>query len=50
MDLAVPFYHHELVKRALVMAADDAKHDQSLLKLLASLAQSGEINQVNSLM
>jgi programmed cell death protein 4 len=48
MDLAVPFYHHELVKRALIMAADDweGKHNQPLLlKLLTTLSQSGEINQ-----
>ncbi len=43
----MPYYHHELVKRALVMAADDSKgHDSPLLlKLLSELASSGAINQ-----
>ena len=47
MELNVPYYHHELVKRALVMAADDSKgHDSPLLlKLLFELASSGAINQ-----
>lgn len=47
MELNVPYYHHELVKRALVMAADDSKdHDAPLLlKLLSQLASSGAINQ-----
>ncbi len=47
MELNVPYYHHELVKRALVMAADDSKgHDSPLLlKLLSELASSGAINQ-----
>ena len=49
MELNVPYYHHELVKRALVMAADDSKdHDSPLLlKLLSELASSGAINQVS---
>lgn len=48
MELGVPYYHHELVKRALVMAADDStQHDSPLLlKLLSELARSGAINQV----
>lgn len=48
MELNVPYYHHELVKRALVMAADDSKGHNSplLLKLLSELASSGAINQV----
>ena len=48
MELNVPYYHHELVKRALVMAADDSKdHDSPLLlKLLSELASSGAVNQV----
>ena len=48
MELNVPYYHHELVKRALVMAADDSKdHDSPLLlKLLSDLASSGAITQV----
>ena len=50
MELNVPYYHHELVKRALVMAADDTKsHDAPLLlKLLAELASSGAVNQVGT--
>ena len=50
MELNVPYYHHELVKRALVMAADDSKdHDAPLLlKLLSQLASSGAINQVTT--
>lgn len=48
MELNVPHYHHELVKRALVTAADDSKnHDAPLLlKLLQQLSASGAINQV----
>lgn len=48
MELGVPYYHHELVKRALVMAADDSTdHDAPLLlQLLSELASSGAINQV----
>ncbi|KAL3152918.1 hypothetical protein ABBQ38_012224 [Trebouxia sp. C0009 RCD-2024] len=47
MELGVPYYHHELVKRALVMAADDSRdHDAPLLlTLLSQLASSGAINQ-----
>ena len=49
MELNVPYYHHELVKRALVTAAGDSKeHDAPLLlTLLAKLASSGAINQVS---
>lgn len=48
MELNVPYYHHELVKRALVMAADDNKshHAPLLLKLLQQLSASGAVNQV----
>lgn len=48
MELGVPYYHHELVKRALVMAADDSRdHDAPLLlTLLSQLASSGAISQV----
>lgn len=48
MELNVPYYHHELVKRALVKAADDSKkHDAPLLlKLLQELSASGAVNQV----
>ena len=48
MELNVPYYHHELVKRALVLAADGKKehHAQLLLTLLAQLSASGAINQV----
>ena len=46
-DLTVPFYHHELVKRALLMALDPTGHHAaSLFGLLAKLAASGEVNQV----
>eukprot|EP00891_Asterochloris_glomerata_P000321 jgi/Astpho2/321/Aster-02203 len=45
-DLTVPFYHHELVKRALLMALDPTGHHAaSLFSLLAKLAASGEVNQ-----
>ena len=48
MELDVPYYHHEFVKRALVMAADDSKDHNAplLLKLLSQLASSGAITQV----
>lgn len=48
MELNVPYYHHELVKRALVMAADESKNHNAplLLKLLQQLSASGAINQV----
>ena len=51
MELNVPYYHHELVKRALVTAAGDSKeHDAPLLlTLLSKLASSGAINQVSHL-
>ena len=46
-DLTVPLYHHELVKRALLMALDPTGHHAaSLFGLLAKLAASGEVNQV----
>lgn len=48
MELNVPYYHHELVKRALVTAAGDSKDHNAplLLALLSKLAHSGAINQV----
>ena len=48
MELNVPYYHHELVKRALVTAAgDNTDHDAPLLlTFLSKLAKSGAINQV----
>ena len=46
-DLTVPLYHHEMVKRALLMALDPTGHHAaSLFGLLAKLAASGEVNQV----
>ena len=46
-ELNVPFYHHELVKRALLLAFGDSSHAAPLLKLLAALSDSGEVNQVD---
>lgn len=45
-ELDVPHFHHELVKRALLAAFGDSSHAAPLLKLLAALSDSGQVNQV----
>jgi programmed cell death protein 4 len=45
-ELDVPHFHHELVKRALLAAFGDSAHAAPLLKLLAALSDSGQVNQV----
>ena len=45
-DLAVPFYHHELVRRALEMSLDSDAATEAMTKLLAYFAECGEINEV----
>ncbi|GAQ81206.1 MA3 domain-containing protein [Klebsormidium nitens] len=41
--LSMPFFHHEVVKQALIMAMERKKADQLLLDLLAETAASGLI-------
>lgn len=43
-NLAVPFFHHQLVKQALLMAMESVPAATPLLELLKSLAQSGDIS------
>lgn len=43
-SLAVPFFHHQLVKQALLMAMENATAAEPLLELLKSLAGSGDIS------
>lgn len=44
--LAVPFFHHEVVKQALLrmMEVDEAK-EQSLVQLLKQLSSTGEVSE-----
>jgi len=44
-DLSVPFYHHELVRRALEMALDSDMAVEAVSKMLEYFADSGEINE-----
>ncbi|KAK9828666.1 hypothetical protein WJX72_001404 [[Myrmecia] bisecta] len=44
-ELSVPLYHHELVKRALVMCFELEAKAPMLLALLESMAASGQVNQ-----
>lgn len=41
--LAVPFFHHEVVKQALLLAIEEQTRQDSLLTLLQQLNASGEI-------
>ncbi|XP_028763956.1 uncharacterized protein LOC114722168 [Neltuma alba] len=43
-DLKVPFYHHEIVKRALIMAMERRQAEGPLLDLLKEAAEEGFIN------
>ncbi|KAL5560090.1 hypothetical protein UlMin_036301 [Ulmus minor] len=43
-DLNVPFFHHEIVKRALIMAMERWKAEGQLLDLLKEAAEEGFIN------
>lgn len=43
-SLAVPFFHHELVKQALLAAMEDAAAAVPLLDLLKSLADSADVS------
>ena len=46
LDLAVPFFHHELVKQALLagLEAADAKGLEPTLRLLRELSDSGDLS------
>lgn len=41
--LAVPFFHHEVVKQSLLLAIEDSNQQGALLALLKQLNASGEI-------
>lgn len=43
-ELGMPFYHHELVRRAIEMALDNDTVLSDIELLLSSLAKQGEIN------
>ena len=43
-SLAVPFFHHELVKQALLAAMEDAAAAGPLQELLKALADSADIS------
>ena len=43
--LAVPFFHHELVKQMLLSAIEAPQHSQALLGLLEKLSASGEVSE-----
>ncbi|XP_048226572.1 MA3 DOMAIN-CONTAINING TRANSLATION REGULATORY FACTOR 2 [Ricinus communis] len=43
-DLKVPFFHHEIIKRALVMAMERQQAEGQLLELLKDAAEKGFIN------
>lgn len=43
-DLNVPFFHHEIVKRAIVMAMEKHQAESCLLDLLKTAAEEGLIN------
>lgn len=43
-DLKVPFFHHEIVKRALIMAMERRQAEGPLLDLLKEAAEEGFIN------
>ncbi|KAK2366699.1 MA3 domain-containing protein [Trifolium repens] len=43
-DLKVPFFHHEIVKRALIMAMERRQVETPLLDLLKEAAEEGFIN------
>ncbi|KAL5703543.1 MA3 DOMAIN-CONTAINING TRANSLATION REGULATORY FACTOR 2 [Ranunculus cassubicifolius] len=43
-DLQVPFYHHEIVKRALIMAMENRQSEDILLEFLKEASAEGVIN------
>lgn len=43
--LAVPFFHHELVKQMLLAAIEGPQHSDALLGLLEKLSASGEVSE-----
>lgn len=43
-DLKLPFFHHEIVKRALIMAMERRQAEEQLLDLLKEAAEEGFIN------
>ncbi|KAL7245796.1 hypothetical protein ACSBR2_001016 [Camellia fascicularis] len=43
-DLKVPFFHHEIVKRAIIMAMERRQAEDRLLDLLKMAAEEGLIN------
>ncbi|KAF2291052.1 hypothetical protein GH714_019395 [Hevea brasiliensis] len=43
-DLNVPFFHHEIIKRAIIMAMERQQAEGRLLDLLKDAAQEGLIN------
>ncbi|GAV90064.1 MA3 domain-containing protein [Cephalotus follicularis] len=43
-DLKVPFFHHEIVKRALIMAMERHQAEERLLDLLKEAAEEGLVN------
>ncbi|KAK9834580.1 hypothetical protein WJX74_005106 [Apatococcus lobatus] len=42
--LAVPFFHHEVVKQSLLIAITSPQHQAAMLHLLSSLSASGQIS------
>ncbi|KAF6262938.1 armadillo-type protein [Scenedesmus sp. NREL 46B-D3] len=42
--LAVPFFHHELVKQALHAAMENSAHTETVIALLKRLSESSEVN------
>ena len=43
-ELAVPFFHHEVVKQALLLAMEEPAVQAPLLALLAHMAESGLVS------
>ena len=43
-SLAMPFFHHEAVKQALLVALDDPAKQQPVLEMLGQLADSSDIS------
>lgn len=42
--LAVPFFHHEVVKQALMRMMEDTQTEASLTQLLRQLSSSGDLS------
>ena len=43
-ELHVPFYAHEAVKQAVVIAVEQPQHGAALVRLLHKLVESGEVS------